>query len=395
MNQNEKITKRHVEDVSALNEKNDKKNYDFSNIQQAVNANCFIIRELYGMLVDNQDSSKSDCLKSKFYSHLLKIDDTKKALDIYCNLVSRATVNFSQYVDNFTMYGISKEFFEGEYIKAPEKVSKAIEKFFSDNHADITKSKFIDEYIKPYVFEFKNLDGTLIIDSVRKMALDISPAEISDDYYEIAEYIKNLSPTAHLSQNQIRDFYKELAKNYKSEDFDLKSINFPNSRLKNPKKYFGTTDSERVKQSLLLIREAYHALASYDGYTDDLIKFYDYLEMSESEFETYLDKNSRIPTEKFLQKLEPFKIPATIFRADNPTQIKVCNKIADVAYNSPVDIEKLRRELKFYLFYNISAKNGAFYLAIYSLYSHIIMRDEALLLAHIELAKSISSLPQK
>lgn len=367
--------------------------------------NMFIIREIF-KTINNRDITADE-----FYMKLLGVDEKRKteggkkdayiASDIYANFVNRATLRVSPYIEEIKKWGFTEAFFmdnQAILIDAPEECIYKIIYYLQDSSL-YGNEDFRENVIIPNIFEFKNADGTLIIDCVKEMIDEIVSEKNTnqDTTAEILEYVTNYSSDISVSQQVIKNFYNEIGKSFDKEKQTYELIQLPETDTFNSKKrIFVTSDNEKIKQNLLLIREAYAMMAEMDGNKDAMKNFYLYLECTENEYNDYI-RHGNIPTRKLAKKIQSFKFPATLFKGESPCDIDITN-YALYSLNSNVDIDdvvemkKFRNMLRLALFYRIDTRNIPFFMAVYSMYNSLV--DENFDLANIEPSKE-NMFPQK
>ena len=347
--------------------------------------NMFIIREIF-KTINNRDITADE-----FYMKLLGVDEKRKtegakkdayiASDIYANFVNRATLRVSPYIEEKKKWGFTEAFFmdnQAILIDAPEECIYKIIYYLQDSSL-YGNEDFRENVIIPNIFEFKNADGTLIIDCVKEMIDEIVSEKNTnqDTTAEILEYVTNYSSDISVSQQVIKNFYNEIGKSFDKEKQTYELIQLPEMDTFNSKKrIFVTSDNEKIKQNLLLIREVYAMMAEMDGNKDAMKNFYLYLECTENEYNDYI-RHGNIPTRKLAKKIQSFKFPATLFKGDSPCDIDITN-YALYSLNSNVDIDdvvemkKFRNMLRLALFYRIDTRNIPFFMAVYSMYNSLV-----------------------
>lgn len=346
--------------------------------------NFFIIREILN-IINNKDVAPSE-----FYIKLLGLTkgqkatetDIKRVSDIYSNLVTRATVKASNYINQIVKYGFSESFFmdkEAKSIIAPKKCIDEITAYLADNEKSKRLNEIRNDIIIPYIFEYKNEDDTLIVDCVKGIIDEIvnERTKIKATVNEVLEYVTDYPCNEAVSQKVIKNFYDQIGKSFKDQR-SYTDVQLPeNSTFNKSKKIYATSDSKNTKQNLLLIRETLYLLASMDENEKLMRYFYLYLDCTEHEFNEYI-RNGNIPTRKFADKFQQFKFPASIFRGDTSCDIDVV--IDNYPYyslnnNFDIDDEKkmneFRNVLRLALCYRIDNRNIPFFMAVYSMYEYL------------------------
>lgn len=372
--------------------------------------NFFIIREIFN-IINNKDIAPSE-----FYVELLGVNEIRKseksnsqktivyrASDIYTNLVNRATVKASNYIKQITKYGFSESFFmdkEAKPIIAPEICIEAITIYL----ADIAQGELKDirnDIIIPHIFEYKNEDDTLIIDCVKRVIDEIvnKRTPYKDTVNEVMEYVADYPCNVATSQTKIKKFYCEIGESFKKQT-SYQNVQLPEKDTFNKnKKIYVTSNNEKIKQNLLLIREAFYLLVSLDENEILMPYFYLYLDCTEHEYNEYI-RSGNIPTRQLADKFQLFKFPATIFKGDSSCDIDiVIDKYPYYSLNNNFDIDdknkmnEFRNVLRLALGYRIDNRNIPFFMAIYSMYDYIKMYAVALIEANAELSEK-NALPK-
>lgn len=379
--------------------KNKKTTGNISNIS----INFFIIREIFYIINNKSVTPNEFYIKLLGASGLRKKAKTggKKAIykvaDIYANLVTRATVKASNYIDQITKYGFSETFFmdnEATHIVAPAICIDEIINFLSDREINDLKN-IRNNIIIPYIFEYKNEDGTLIIDCVKRIIDEIvnERTDNKDSVNEVLEYIADAPCNVAISQKIIKDFYDQIGKSFEKGKIAYKNVQLPkvDSFNKN-KRVYVTSNNEKIKQNLLLVREAFYLLASLDENEILIPYFYLYLDCTEYEYAEYI-RNGKIPTRKLADKFQLFKFPATIFKGESPCDIDIVINNCPYYLNDNFDIDnenkmnEFRSVLRLALCYRIDTRNIPFFSAVYSMYEYIKMYAAACIEANLELAE--------
>ena len=363
--------------------------------------NFFIIREIFN-IINNKDIAPAE-----FYVKLLGLnegqkstetDDKKtlrKASDIYTNLVTRATVKASNYAGQIAKYGFSESFFmdtEAKTIIAPELCIDEITTYLTDTK--LMELEEIREYtIIPYIFEYKNEDDTLIVDCVKGIIDEIVNKRTNNEatVNEVLEYVADYPCNVGTSQKVIKNFYHQIGKSFEKQT-PYKDVQLPEENTFNKsKRIYVTSDNEKIKQNLLLIKEAFYLLASMDENEILMPYFYLYLDCTELEYNEYI-RNGNIPTRQLADKFQLFKFPATIFKGEASCDIDiVIDNYYSYNLNRNFDIDdenkmnEFRNALRLALCYRIDNRNIPFFMAVYSMYEYIKMSA---------LAEEITSFPK-
>ena len=327
-----------------------------------IRVNLLILREIFNLIKDKRTKSPV------FYSYL--VDKSPKKAEAYYNtLVANGCGDYEKVKDRFVTYGISPEYFAEQYIDANETILKHFKLFCQDSSKlPMNQCKKV---LLQHIFSVKNLDGTLIIDCLKNLQMDI--INIPEYAYTLSDKIADIVPTAHYSQKQILDYYKKIVKeNASDENTNISLPNLPESKISD-KKIAYYTQSDKISSTLLLIRETYRLFAMQDEMPYCMKAFYSYLEIPENEYQNMID-GGIITTKHLLKQLEPFKYPATLFRSDNPSDIDVSKEIMDACLDYKqglISIEEFQALLKINIYYKISTDNIGLVFPTYSLVNEI------------------------
>lgn len=363
--------------------------------KNVVSTNLVIIKEIFNIINNSKKVSNDD-----FYVKLLGIKDKKNhASDRYESLIDQR-VKVSKYKNQFEEKGFSANFFTDDsasFIIAPQCCIEYIKSYVLDRRLNEVK-QLREQYIFPYIFEYKNEDGTLIIDCVKKIIDEIRYEKTksinNDTVNDVVNYVTNLSCSTALSQKNIKKFYNELGKSYNKDKGTIEYVTLSKSENVNNHKLYVTSDNNRIKQTLLLIRETYALLAELDNNNNAMKNFYKLLGCSANEYDDYI-RYGNIPTRKLARIFQIFKFPASSFRGDSPCEIDITTLGCQLNDNVDIDdadaVKKFRNALRLNLFYVIDKRNIPFFMAVYSMYSSPF--EEIFNMVNLELAKE-NSFPQ-
>lgn len=288
-------------------------------------------------------------------------------------------------------YGISKEYFNdtaSEFLDGDETVIDFFAKYIDNNQNAKTKIGIVQcrECLLERIFSIKNKDGSLVIDCVRNIMLDIlNIDEIDNPLYVFTNQIVNAVPDKNLSRRDYKKYYNSILKDtYITQPRELPD--FPNSnyssRVGNPlDKNKASYEWYKIQMSLFIIREAYLVFAEMDDIPNALDMFYEELGISENEYMDMLFDSEVIDNKRLANILTKYKYPASIFHAEHPSRIKLCpelNDFLDDYYGTDgycirdmLDDEDLHDRFRFYLLYRLSADNYEITFATMSLIAAI------------------------
>lgn len=346
-----------------------------------------------------------------------------KAESSFYTLASQGEGDTSQIAQTLAEYGISKKYFNGNYFEADDKVINTILAYYFATKPKLTKQLKLTEKLKlttkndcvdiicKYIFSIKadiaetsktktdnnnkannpkNDDTVLVIDCIRDIINDIlqvcdisieneSNRRIKDFTNKIAEKMElEKNALFHIPQNQINNYYKNAAKEFqRNSTSDITVPPLPKGRT-NEKKINHTT-SKVISANLFFIRETYRLLASLeDKYPNLMNDFYRYLGINEDDYEVMI-KGGAIDCRNILEKLEPYKYPASLFRGGSATGLSIY-KTLKTPYDSyrkgRTSIDELRSLLKLHLFYKIEPENLGLIIPTYALIEDLKKMEE-------------------
>ncbi len=376
------------------------------NRAKTIQANFLIIREVFNMIKDSRTSNID------FWLYLLDWENTpenaEKAEAHFTALIRFGAGDSIKHAKKLISHGISAEYFNESptFIKADPAIqyvyditteeSKEYYKSKKKNESKTYSLQERREVLLENIFTIKNLDGTLVIDCMRNLLMDMY--HISESTYDLGKYLTDLKAGSHLSQKNLKKYYKDVAKKFADQ---LTIPELPTGTVSD-KKIYTAVDSEKGSFTLFIIRETYAVLAAMNGINNYMQNFYEFIDISEDEYQNMIDTGI-IFNKELLQKFEPFKYPASLFRGENPIEIDVCRDIKEYYYymkcNPKFDIKKFRHYLKIFLCYKISNDNFALIIPTCSLieamldtlpYTNFLSEEDLALYVSIQLAKESS-----
>lgn len=376
-------------------EKN-KRNADHLTIYRT---NFLIVRDLFNLIKDTRISN------SDFYAYIFDMNKSDSEITM-TSIINTGYGNIEKHSKKLIEYGLSEEYFSKEnpeYIQAPDEVinlyveyldleNKLIEDPYSkekkaktfdfnklspeEQKAERKRNKMRDEnrdhknYMKMIllenIFSIKNKDGSLVIDCLRNILLDYSEInkEAVPKLYDMSAHIVDTTPTAYLSQKQTQQYYIDTVSDFAK--YDIADL----SGKVSSKKIYGKKNNGFT---FYLIREAYLILSQIDADRPDALdKFYNYLGVSEEDYESMIDTNVA-PNKKMADLLTPFKYPASLFRGDAPTEYDISDDIK-IYYNEYYcngDYDLFNNALTVYLCYKISSDNIGLVMPTLALIKHL------------------------
>lgn len=352
-----------------------------SDLRFISSANLCIIRELFKLIKPKEISMP------EFYSFLAAgwNDISKEELDLFIDGFEhaiRGNGDIKKFIRILTEYGISEEYFMDnrpmdadadilakftEYCKGTDRVT--------ENGIDKIRLKECRQALLSQVFSVKNLDGTLVVHCLKRIILDMQHINKNEnlELFDLAEKISQLELHSHLSQDRLKKYYEDFAKNYKNQEIPA----LPKQGSKSKNIYSSKATGDTICDTLFLIREAYLALASIDKpeepAEESAEKFYAQINISEEEYEEMLS-SKQVDARKLLCTFAPYKFPASLFRGDSATVLcmdKDMEHALSDYRNEIIGLEQFRILLKLNLFYCVKPKNFLFFFAVYSLYNKI------------------------
>lgn len=337
-----------------------------------VAANLCIIREMYKHI-------NTGVPMSNFYKFLTgDLEASKQDIKKFENAFSRFIttgdgdpVKFSRIL---IAYGISEEYFIGTPMEADADITANFTDCFQ--YSDTTLMDSCRQALLGNLFSVKNMDGTLVIDCIRRMAMDMQGINMEESLasYAYAKYLSNLEPpahgsTRHLSQKQLKRFYGKVGDALRAQEPPC----LPEGKLDDTKIYTPKMDAWKIYDTLFLIREIYLLLASIDKLENPLEKFYAQLGIHAENYPVTPD-SGQADFRKLFQAFEPYKFPASLFRGDSPSSLALCKEIWDAFsqyQNNAITLEQFRDSLNLELFYKVNVENAPTFMAIYSIYEKI------------------------
>ena len=232
-------------------------------------------------------------------------------------------------------YGISKEYFNdtaSEFLDGDETVIDFFAKYIDNNQNAKTKIRIVQcrECLLERIFYIKNKDGSLVIDCVRNIMLDMLNFDEKHQrpLYALADEIAHVTPNKNLSRLDYKKYYNAILENIDLTQ-PIELPDFPNSnyssRVGNPlDKNKASYEWDKIQMSLFIIREAYLVFAEMDDIPNALNMFYEELGMSENEYMDMLFDSEVIDNKRLANILTKYKYPASIFHAEHPSRIKLC-----------------------------------------------------------------------
>lgn len=293
------------------------------------------------------------------------INDLKK----YDAKVQTFTVNGMGNMGNFferlVDYGISKEFFDGsEYICDDEVFLAYCEKLSDGDYRG-----YVKETIEEHVMDFKNLDGSRIIDCVRNLIYDLKNIT-RDNQIEIYEMLDQMADTniEAFSQNVIRQFYNDSIKEFTISDLSEKKFDL---KLEKATKKATT---EQIRKNLLIIFEVYELMLCMNDADSDMENLYEYLGLNDEMVDSIRNNVAKVdlPCKEIAEKLAPYKFSGSLFRTERTTKISCSKELKEIVsefYESDnKDIEYLHDKISVELAYKTDTSNLLLLLSVYSLY---------------------------
>lgn len=354
---------------------------DYTQTKKDVTAvNLFIIREII-------KSVKGNIPLPLIYVYLfdgkklnvqLKEADLQKADYRFTTFLTKKEGNLSTFCESLVYYGISPEFFSDKYIyigkDALSHLINGIIYWEDDAYKDDLDS------LREQIMFLENLDGSLIVDCIRNIILDIKNINFSDnpDLYIFTNALAD-TKYATSSQNKAKIFYKSAVTKYKKLIMDPLPDNSENAiRLDIVKR---ETTSETIRKNLFLLIETYTFLLILDDNEFDVQPLYNFLGLDDDMlFSIYENENMiNLPCREIARKLASYKVPISYFRTDSQTNIDCSASILSAmnTYFADKDIETFREKLYFQLGYQTDVRNVVIVMSMYALYRDLNYSDES------------------
>lgn len=355
-------------------------------IFKLINNGKILLEDFYYYLFTREDVSKIDVSQRKKY---------KNQMDTY---YKQKVGNINSVINTLKAYGISAEFFDGEKIGVSESIWASYKDYLDadftinenktyntpaelalknknyDFSASAQIRKKVQQELIKEIYTICNLDGSLVIESIRDIIMDMTHTNITENYNStdvtLLQQIDNYQVAQGVSytQNNLIKLYSQMAKQVGKEEFtfDVKTSDF--SRITK------TTDNELVCDNLFIIIKTYQMLASIEGIQDADENLKKYLNLKKDDYEYLTNGDTvRINSKDIAEKLAIYRFPATLFRADHPTMINLSKNIMDAFDNfkTDYDITLFEFRLQFWLTYCIDTQNIVLILAVYSLFKSL------------------------
>lgn len=336
--------------------------------------NLFIIRELVQFIGIKEKTS------IKYYYYYLfndlikdKKNIMKKCSDRYAHLLfDTGKNNISLIKEKYIECGISPEYFDNQPIifsdNSHYSLKGEIKEYLSHirgngnvKASEIPKGCAMDDiegeltYLRQSISEkycdIKNIDGSLMIDSIRLLVNKIirysrdNPISISEQKKVAFEEIDNFTQSLPFA----------LA---------LESLSFNTKNI-----YLMKKSSINIKINYLLIRTIFEMLCEMD----ELIlpeKFYSLIGISKQDYDNIII--SGICDNKMLASiLRKYNFPSSMFRGDNPSCIKIhptLKKIAQKRINNEISNDEYLQFVREQILYINHVENSQLVLSVYAMY---------------------------
>ena len=368
-------------------------------IRDTKRINLFIIRELVRFICFQENISIKD-----YYFYLFNdlIEDKKNIMSKcetrYAHLLHDTTKNSLEVIKHkFIECGISDDYFNGRPIKFVEKKDNLkieIYEYFQLNMdaeiSDMTDKKInyktnnklsaLRERIAEQYNEVLNLDGTLMIDSIRLLVNNIirykrdyenvvygGEKPCFNEVLEFTDLFVNAIPTESYNNKQYKSIYKQLLKSYSECGLPIMEEYVNPVSEKNI--YTNKVSNANISVNLMLIRTVYNILCEMDNLIAPPV-FYKIIDMKRIEYEEMISSGIA-DNKKLFSKLKKYHFPVAMFRGDEPKCIinesslkqivwkRVRNKCTEEEY-----ILKVKEQL-----FNINhVEYAPFMLSMYSMY---------------------------
>lgn len=289
-------------------------------------------------------------------------------------------------------YGISSEFFDdkaAEYLLGEQIVINTFVNYLDNGRKSSLLLEDCKKILHEYIFTVKNKDGSLIVDCVRNMMLDMLSINKSDNgaLYYLADELAHITPVTQLSRLSYKKYYNNILKNVdliQPQKLPELPRSTYSSRVGNPlEKHQKTYRWQNIQLSLFIIRESYRVFAEVDQIPDALDKFYAELGISENEYDKMLLDYEQIDNRKLGVIFTKYKYPASVFHAEKPSRIKLCSMINELlqeyfdsktgryCMQEMIEDDDLYDKFKFYLLYRMDSDNYEITIATMSLLAAI------------------------
>lgn len=361
--------------------------------------NLFIIRELVRFICFQENISIKD-----YYFYLFNdlIEDKNNIMSKcearHAHLLLDTTKNSLEVIKHkFIECGISDDYFNDRPIKfvgKKDNLGFEIYEYFQANMdaeiSDMTDKKInnktnskisaLREKIAEQYNEILNLDGTLMIDSIRLLVNNIirykrnyenavygGEKPCFNEVLEFTELFVNAIPTESYNDKQYKSIYKQLLKSY--SEYGLPVMEEYVNPVSEKNIYTNKVSNANISVNLMLIRTVYNILCEMDNLIAPR-EFYKIIDMTRIEYEEMISSGIA-DNKKLFSKLKKYHFPVALFRGDEPKCIikepslkqivwkRVRNKCTEEEY-----ILKVKEQL-----FNVNhVEYAQFMLSMYSMY---------------------------
>lgn len=338
---------------------------DFKGIIQT---NSVIIRQIYRTIVEKNSLKNVDL----FYRYVFSVneDEKKLAKQRYNALVATGYGDISMVAKNLARFGISKEFFtEPVLIKADKFLINTAQEYLMDSSL---YALFKEEIINS-IFDIKNLDDSLIIDSIQSLVMFLRNIDINQNkaLYDFTDALAFEQTDFTINQQQLHKYLHDTIEQYKAlGNSDIKSIDFTSNlpdkdvALKN----IFNNNTDVLRFNLFFLREVYSLFVKWDGADYLMDIFYIYLGITEKAYQEMLDNpDVEIPCTALVEKLKPYKFPATLFRGSSPSTWKMSADLQQIYDEYSDNLPSFRQKLKLQLCYICNIRNMEMSISVYAL----------------------------
>lgn len=336
---------------------------------------------LFNDLIEDKNNIMSKC--ETRHAHIL-LDTTKNSLEEIKHKFIECGISDDYFIDRpikFVERKDSLEFEIYEYFQAnmDAEITDTTDKKI--NNKTNSKISALREKIAEQYNEVLNLDGTLMIDSIRLLVNNIirykrdyenvvygGEKPCFNEVLEFTELFVNAIPTESYNDKQYKSVYKQLLKSYSENRLPVMEEYVNPVSEKNI--YTNKFSNANISVNLMLIRTVYNIMCEMDKLINPR-EFYKLIDMTRIEYEKMISSGIA-DNKKLFSKLKKYHFPVAMFRGDEPKCIikesplkeiiwkRVQNKCTEEEY-----ILKVKEQL-----FNVNhVEYASFMLSMYSMYN--------------------------
>lgn len=304
------------------------------------------------------DSDIEQLIKNYLASLKLKRKNNKKTDDITDDILQEIK-NKYKYLENGEVSYYSK-------LKTKNKEEKS----------DIPKVllKTIQPVLHDYYDRIYNLDGSLLIDSIKRLVLESKKYVADRDFLsEIGVEISNIQLDNYYTNASTKKIYSYYAKQLAEKNPEIPNVN----PVRKDKVNLIENSNNIISHNFFIVRELYLILAELENITDALDKFYSILDIPQNDYESIIQTDS-VTDFEIINKLVRFNFPVSIFRKDNLTYLPMRKNleylIQDYFINN--DYDEFYTKLKLEMIYTNYEENAVLFMLVYNILKAVIEEED-------------------